>query len=334
MRARSANPVVVCCLLLLAAGCGPVEGGSAGLAASVGQDPAPDAAQDVPQGGMFDDAFVFQVYEEAVEALDKGAGIRLPEPVPALLLTVEQARERRKAFAKELEENAGLTSAMDLVADFVFEETMLGRYLPDEKALYIIEEVLERSSGGSRKRAEEMLFGVMAHELVHAYDDQIYQVMPDMSEVVKVAADGKRMPELQALMGLIEGRATYAAELACAHAGKRPLAGFTVEEARRYNVMDPDDPDDVAASVGASLVNVLARTKLVQYAYGREFAKAAFDFGGEKFFEQVFDHLPLSIPELEDFNRFKLRWAAEIEAKMDALEEQGLIGPGDIGPSP
>ncbi|MHC4844820.1 MAG: hypothetical protein ACYTCU_01525 [Planctomycetota bacterium] len=270
---------------------------------------------------MFDEDFVRQVYEEAVEALDQGAGIRLREPVPALLLTVDQARERRKAFAKELDEGAGLTAGQDLVADLVFSGSILGRYLPDEKVLYIIEEVLERASGGSRSRAEEMLFGVMAHELVHAYDDQVYQVMPGIGEVVQVAADGTRMPELQALMGLIEGRATYASELACAHAGKTPLSAPTVESARRYKVMEADD-DNVAASVGSGLVNALARTKMMQYAQGREFAKQAFDFGGEKFFEQVFTHLPLSLAELEDFNRFKLRWARQVEEAMDAEDAE------------
>jgi len=332
MRVRSAMPVAICSMLLLGTACGQV--GTSAVEASAGLLPGSEqeASQDLPRSGMFDEAFVRQVYEEAVEALDKGAGIRLREPVPALLLTVEQARRRRQAFARELEENSGLTSAMDLVADFVFSETMLGRYLPDEKVLYIIEEVLERASGGSRKGAEEMLFAVMAHELVHAYDDQVYQVMPGMEDVVQAAADGARMPELQALMGLIEGRATYASELACAHAGKRPLRAPTVEAARRYKVMEAAD-DDIAAALGMGFVNVLARTKMMQYAWGREFAKATFDFGGEKFFAQVFAHLPLSLAELEDFDRFKRRWAEEVEAAMD-LEEAGLIGPGDVGSGP
>ena len=78
---------------------------------------------------------------------------------------------------------------MDLVADFVFSDTMMGRYLPDEKVLYIIDEVLASSSRGNRERAEEMLFGVMAHELVHAYDDQVYNAMPDTSAIVEIAAD-------------------------------------------------------------------------------------------------------------------------------------------------
>lgn len=317
MRARS--PALLVLTLLLAA-CGGVGGAADGAIAGVGAAAGGAlGADEGPDGRLFTDAFVQSVYEEAVAALDAGAGIRLPEPVPALLLTVEQARERRKAFAKEMDENAGMTKAMDLVADFVFSETMLGRYLPDEKVLYIIDDVLRRSAGGSRERAKELLFAVMAHELVHAYDDQVHQVMPQLDAVVEVAADGKRLPELQALMGVIEGRATYAAELACAQAGKRPLASFTVEEARNYDVRTADS-DDMAVAVGTGVLNVFARAKLVQYAYGREFAKAAFDFGGEKFFKQVFTHLPLSMAELEDFNRFKRRWAMEMEAAMDAEE--------------
>jgi hypothetical protein len=305
-------------LLLLSASCGGSDAGAtaAALGATVGvAAPSPNA-----QDGMFDEAFVKQVYDEAVVALEQGAGIRLPRPVTALLLTMAEARERRAEFARDLDDNAGVTAGMDLIADFVFEGTMLGRYLPDEKVLYIIEEVLDRAAGGRRERAEEMLFGVMAHELVHAYDDQVYQMMPGMDEIMSLAADGSRLPELQAKMCLIEGRATYASELACEFAGKRKLSAFTVEEARRFNVMDNDPGDGIAAAVGANMVNVLARAKLVQYAYGRTFAKAAFDFGGEKFFAQIFSHLPLSMAELEDFNLFKRRWAEEVEAALDVEE--------------
>lgn len=314
MRDRSLISLTLLCLLVLGTACG----GMAGI------DDAPSSAAAGVQERMFDEAFVKQIYEEAVAALEQGAGIRLPEPVPALLLTVEQARERRTAFARALEEDSGVTSAMDLLADVFFSGSMLGRYLPDEKVLYIINEGLVRGSRGNRERAEELLFGVMAHELVHAYDDQVYHVMPDVSAIMEIAANGSQLPELQARMSLIEGRATYAAELACAQAGKRLLPAFTIEDAQNYKVRRSADSDDILTSVGVGVFNVIARLKLVQYAYGREFAKAAFDFGGEKFFEQIFAHLPLSLAELEDFNLFKRRWAAEVEAAMDAAEEAEL----------
>jgi hypothetical protein len=119
-------------------------------------------------------------------------------------------------------------------------------------------------------------------------------------------------------MSLLEGRATWAAELACRAAGRPALDMFTLEEARDAQILQTGADDNAAEALGKGMVNVLARAKLVQYAYGRDFARRAWEFGGEKFFGQVFDHLPLSQAELEDFSRFKRRWAAEMEAAMDA----------------
>ena len=93
----------------------------------------------------------------------------------------------------------------------------------------------------------------MAHELVHAYDDQVYNVMPDISEIMEIVANGSQLPEMQARMSLLEGRATYAAELACAQAGKRLLPAFTVEDAQNYKVRRNTDTDDILTSFGAGV---------------------------------------------------------------------------------
>lgn len=320
-RPRRALVAVLCGVALVA---GLVVG------AISAQQEAPSATQARARAPLFDEAFVQQVYKDAVEALEQGAGVKLQEPVPALLLTVDEARARRKAFTQGMSEDAGMTAAADLLADFVFSDSMLGRYLPDEKALYIIEEVLEDTAHGDRDRARELLFGVMAHELTHAHDDQVYHAMPQIGPLVKeLIADGNKILDVQAQMSLLEGHATYAAELACRQAGEPTLPAFSLEEAREAKVMDARG-DGAAEQVGAGVVNVVARAKLVQYAWGREFCKRAHSFGGEKFMGQVFASLPLKLSELQDFEVFRQRWAADMEKKMEAEEAE----PTEAAPAP
>ncbi len=303
-----------------------------------GEQPGADEEQVAdPVRRLFDQEFIDACYAEAVSALAEGPRIHLREDVPIVLLTAPEALERRKAFAAQLDQDGGMTMGMDMLADFVFSDAMLGRYLPDEKVIYIIEEVVDRHSGGDRDDAETLFFNVLVHELVHAYDDQVYGVMPTVTDIFAYVEEPERMPEMQALMSLFEGRATYAAELACDHAG-RPMALPipTVENAQRRNMARGNG--DVASEMGAGMINIVARAKLVQYAYGREFAKQAFDFGGEKFFGEVFESLPISLAELEDFKRFKLRWAEQLAERIEAEEaeqeaqEQGLEdGPSGTG---
>jgi hypothetical protein len=239
----------------------------------------------------------------------------LQQPVPALLLTAAQARERRKAFAAALPAESGSTAAVDLMADFMFSESMLGRYLPDEKALYVISDVLERVAArggrGDRQAAEDVLFGVLAHELTHAYDDQTYHLIPQPSDIKELVLDPTGLVEIQARMSLLEGRATWIAELACARVGRPPLETLSLDEARSAEVLSGRADEGGAQSVGRGLVNAIGRAKLVQYAYGREFARRAWAFGGEKFFAEVVTHLPLTLAELEDFELFRQRWARE-----------------------
>ena len=262
--------------------------------------------------GEISQAAVQALYSEVSRALAEGAALSLPEPVPALLLTAAEARERRAAYSKTLEEDAGLTAAVDLAADFVFAEGMLGRYLPDEKVLYIIRDVAERVASERETAPADLLFAVMAHELVHAYDDQVYHAIPHPKDLLELSANGTKLPEIQARMSFVEGRATWAAEQACEHAGRQPLETHSVEDARDAEVLRARSGDGTAERVGKGFVNVLARAKLVQYAQGRDFARAAWSFGGEKFLGQVYEHMPLSLAELEDFERFKLRWAEEL----------------------
>jgi hypothetical protein len=47
------------------------------------------------------------------------------------------------------------------------------------------------------------------------------------------------------------------------------------------------------------------------------------DFGGEAYMKEVFEHLPLSAEELADFNLFKVRWAEEKEAELEAAQADG-----------
>jgi hypothetical protein len=323
----SAPRLLLACTLLACGPAGAQQGAPVDPGARV--PPYGPAAPAVPsRPRLFDEAVLQSIYTEAVAALRDGAQVELREPVPALLLTAAEARERRAAFSRSLPENAGTTAAIDLAADFMFSDSMLGRYLPDEKVLYIIEEVLEADAGGDLDRAREQLFGVMAHELVHAHDDQVYGVLPSPAVLLEVAADGRRLGEIQALMTLLEGHATYAAELASLHTGRKPLRAISLEEARRADVV-PTGGDSLER-LGSGLLNTLARTKLVQYAHGREFCRAAYRFGGEKFLGEVFRHLPLSVQEVEDFERFKQRWAREVEEAEEAEEAEDAAAPSGV----
>jgi hypothetical protein len=273
--------------------------------------PAQDA-EPAPRPSFSQD-FVERTARDAIEALAKGAHVRLEHPVPVVLLTAKQAKERRAAFAATLPEGSGVTQGMDLLADFMFSDTMLGRYLPDEKVLYVLDDVL-RNYASTEARARELLFAVVAHELTHAHDDQAYGVFPDPVKLVAKFNQGdlSELPALQVTMSLLEGHATYASELACKSAGVRPLAAPTMEDVRESRAFDGGD--DAFKQTLAAAGNAVARMKLVQYVQGREFCKRAMDFGGEGFMQQVFTHLPLSAAELADFSQFKVRWAEEQEA--------------------
>jgi hypothetical protein len=197
--------------------------------------------------------------------------------------------------------------------------------------LYVISDVLDRvatrDGRADRQAAEDVLFGILAHELTHAYDDQVYGLIPQASELKELMADPSRLPEIQARMSLLEGRATWVAELACAQAGRPLLEAISLEEARSAELLGGQAGEGAARSVGRGFVNVLGRAKLVQYAYGREFARRAWAFGGEKFFAEVVAHMPLSMAELEDFERFRQRWAREKEAELEAAEAAPDVAP-------
>jgi hypothetical protein len=268
---------------------------------------------------LFEPGFVEDCTRRALAALEEGAGIILPEPVPVLLLTAAEAKQRRQEYAASLGEDVGLTAAMDSMADLMFADSMLGRYLPDEEVVYVIEDVLLKYSGGDPERAAEKLFPVLAHELVHAYDHQVYDCVPEPEDLEVIMTDPMVMPEIQTQMSLIEGRATYASELACAVAGIRPLPVFTVQEAMDYERIRSDG--SLSGALISSLGNSVLRLKMVQYAQGRVFAKRVHDFGGEKFFRHVFDSLPLGMDELKDFDLFLVRWAEAQEAALDAAFE-------------
>ena len=277
-----------------------------------------------------DQAWLDSLYDEAVAALHRGAGITLKEPVPVLLLTAKAAKERRMAFSGELEENAGVTAAMDVVADLVFSDNMLGRYLPDEKVIYVIEDVARKYSYGDRDDVEDFLFGILAHELVHAYDDQTYGVMPLPGDLMELAADPTQMGALQTRMSLLEGRAVYAAELASAAAGREPLPAPSMDDIKNSEVMQGDD---AASSIAAGFVNAVARAKYVQYVEGRAFSADAYEFGGEKFFRQVFDGLPLSAKELSEFEVFRQRWAEDMLERMEAEDEAEVDDAAEVAGS-
>ncbi len=299
-------------LLFGAAACGSDQA-NVGLEATAQEAPAwPRAAATHPPD-LYSQAGLEALVAEASAALDKGAGVRLRQPVPAVLLTAERALARRKAFAAALPEGSGATAGFEFLADFVFSQTMLGRYLPDEKVLYVIEDVV-RAHAGEGPRARELLFAVVAHELTHAHDDQVYGVFPDPLQLLERMGEGdySELPALQVTMSLLEGHATWASELACAAAGVAPLRAPTLEDVRDAGVFEGGD-NPLAQGLAAA-GNTLARLKLVQYVQGREFCGRAMDFGGEPFMAQVFRSLPLTAEELGDFERFKVRWAEEREA--------------------
>lgn len=291
---------------------------------------APAAEEESPARALVDEAFMQTLTAEALTALEEGADIVLPEPVEVLLLTAEEARQRRKAYAESLGDEVGLTAAMDSLADLMFADNMLGRYLPDERVVYVIEDVVLSHSGNDRERAAEKLFPVLAHELVHAYDHMVYDCVPAPDDLQDLISRPEELPAIQAQMSLIEGRATYASELACRAAGRTPLRAFTVEQAMDAEYIDSDG--SLGGNVVAGLGNSVVRMKLVQYAQGRAFAKRVHDFGGEAFFRQVFDGLPLSLAELEDFDLFLVRWAEAQEAAEDGGEEAS-DGEGDAAES-
>ncbi|MFT7462805.1 MAG: hypothetical protein ACI9EF_001147 [Pseudohongiellaceae bacterium] len=294
------------------------------LALAFGYSTTPVLAGFDDESDLFEAGFVESCTQEALEALEQGAGIVLPEPVPVLLLTVAEAKTRRRAYADSLGDQVGLTAAMDSMADLMFADNMLGRYLPDEKVVYVIEDVLLRYSGGDPDLAAEKLFPVLAHELVHAYDHQVYDCVPAPEDLEELMADPSALPEMQTQMSLIEGRATYASELACLARGVTPLRAFSVEQAMNYEMISSDGT--LAGDIAAGMGNTVLRLKMVQYAQGRIFAKQVHDFGGEKFFRHVFDGLPLSMVELEDFNVFLVRWAEEQEAALDGeLQEDDTL---------
>ena len=297
--------------LLLPSACGP--------AAASAQDSAHPAAAPAPELS-FTQEFVDNTCADALAALARDPGIKLLKPVPAVLLTADQALARRRAFASGLTEDAGVTKGMDLLADFVFSDTMLGRYLPDEKVLYVLDDVLRRYAP-DRRSAHDLLFAVVAHELVHAHDDQVYAVFPDLGALMERFANGdsSELPELQVRMSLLEGHATWASELACRAAGVRPLPAPTMEDVKNVEAFDGHGNPFLEGLAAAG--NAVARLKTVQYVQGREFCRRAMDFGGEPFMKEVFAHLPLSDAELADFNVFKVRWAEEKEAELEAQPE-------------
>jgi len=261
--------------------------------------------------------------DRARAALAQGAGIVLPQDVPVVLLDAEGARARRRAFLADRPDAHGLAATVDFVTQHMFGESLLGRYLPDEQAIYIMQDTLLAQSGGDVRRAEALLFPVLAHELVHAYDAQTYGCVPEPSALVDVLQDPSRLGQLQALMSLLEGRATHASTLACRVAGIAPLPEPTVEDVREAELLAGDG--SLGGDMLASLGNSVGRIKLMQYAYGVRFAQRAFAYGGEPFFAQVFAHLPLELAELEDFDRFVVRWAEDLEAQQDAAEAAGAV---------
>lgn len=279
-----------------------------------------------------DPGFLQRSTAEVLAALDAGAGIRLPAPAEVVLLTSDEATARRRRYAEGLGSEVGFTGVMDSMADLMFKGNLLGRYFPDEKAVYVFKDALINQGGQDEGRALEILFPVLAHELVHAYDHQVYGAVPAPEDLESLLDDPSALPSVQALMSLLEGRATYASELACQAVGRRPLPARTVEQVKQARIVDSDGSvgGDGLAAVG----NAVGRVKLIQYAWGREFAQAVHAFGGEPFFAEVFEHLPLGMDELMDFNRFLVRWVEEEEAQQEADEGEAAesAGPG-TGPA-
>jgi len=143
----------------------------------------------------------------------------------------------------------------------------------------VLADVLEDLAKEQGVRPADVLFPVLAHELVHAYDDQVHGVLPDPAALQLAVEDPGALTRLQALMGLLEGRATYASELACAVAGREPLPAPTLERVREAELLSGDG--SLAGEMAAGLANALGRVKLLQYAHGREFARSAHARCGE-----------------------------------------------------
>jgi len=279
----------------------------------------PGGCQEANGGdGLLGEPGLVDLTRRVEEALAKGPGIILPEPVPVILLTTDEARERRKAYNAANADETGLSVAVDFFADALFGNRMLGRYLPDEKVVYVLEDVLRSEGRGDDEAAMELLFPVLAHELVHAYDDQVYGCVPSPSQMGDLLEDPRNLIGFQTQMSLIEGRATFISGLACDAVGVEPLPEPTVEGARQATLLRSDGTfgGDVLAGLG----NNMGRLKFLQYAYGVRFSREAHRFGGEAFFQHVFDNLPLSMEELEDFSLFVVRWAETMEEQ--ELEEE------------
>jgi len=277
--------------------------------------------------GPFDADFMSQMTADALVALERGPKISLPEPVEVVLLTEKEATARRRAYHESLGDEVGYTAALDAMADIMFQGNLLGRYLPDERAVYVIEDTLWRQAGGDEGRAEEILFPVLVHEIVHAYDHQVYDAVPEPDNFDELLKDPAALGSIQALMSLIEGRATYASELACEAVGRKPLRSRTVEQALDAKYFEGEG--GVIGDAGALFGNSIVRMKLVQYAYGREFSKRVYDFGGEPFFDNVFGSRPLSMAEIEDFGLFVMRWAEDMEAAEEAADGEGAAQAAD-----
>mgnify|MGYP005996469357 CR=1 FL=1 len=259
--------------------------------------------------------------QRAAQALADHADVDLPAMPPILLLTNAEARERRQAYTAALAESdeTRFAKAVDAMADQLMGEAMLGRYLPDEKVIYIFEDVLLAQVQDDLDEARGMLFGLLAHELVHAYDDQVHEVMVSPGDLVSMLEDPAQIMGIQTLMSLLEGRATFASELACLGVGEIPLDVPTEEDVRGARLVSGGG--SVAGEALADVGNGLARMKLMQYVQGYRFSREAWRYGGERFFEHVFGSLPLSLAELEDFEAFKLRWAEELEERLMAEED-------------
>ncbi len=264
--------------------------------------------------------WVEQAYVEVMTALEGGADIRMREQVPVVVATNKGALDRRRAYSETLEENQGLTYGMDLFADLLLGGGILGRYFPDEKAFYLFSDNIVDADDDDVERTRAFAWAIMAHEMVHAYDDQVYDSVPTPDEAILEMSKPENIAHIGAMMALLEGRATYAAELACLHAGVETLPVRTMDDVADAQMMESDG--SIEMDVGAGVANALARAKLAQYVYGRTFAKQAYDFGGEKFFGHVFDSLPITMQEMEDFEKFKARWADDMSAALDAEEEE------------
>lgn len=288
----------------------------------------------VDEEETFGQAMLDRVAAEARAALAVDPGLVLDGPVEAVLLGRDEALARRRAFARAQGEDASITLVAEEIAESVLGGSMLGRYLPDEKAIYVYRETVERLGRQSRQSLEDTLFAVLAHEYVHAFDDQHHDAIPQPAQLIgPLTQDPGVLVDVQTLMSLLEGRAAYLSERACLAAGRPILPMPSVEEALDHRSFAGDGTllGDVTAGAG----NAVARMKIVQYAYGRRFSEAAFRYGGLRFLDRVFEHLPLSADELETFELFRQRWAEELTARLEAeeAEEDGPVDAPDPDPA-